>query len=49
LVFIDESALQSNGRSSTWARTVRSCVKDGGGPPGIGFQEQVSNQSELLR
>jgi len=24
-------------------------VKDGGGPPGIGFQEQVSNQSELLR
>jgi hypothetical protein len=49
LVFIDESVLQSSGRSSTWTRTVRSCVKDGGGPPGIGFQEQVSNQSELLR
>jgi hypothetical protein len=26
-----------------------SCVKDEGGPLGIGFQEQVSNQSELLR
>jgi hypothetical protein len=24
-------------------------VEDGGGPPEIGFQEQVSNQSELLR
>ena len=27
----------------------QSCVKDEGGPLGIGFQEQVSNQSELLR
>jgi hypothetical protein len=26
-----------------------SCVEDGGGPLGIGFQERVSNQSELLR
>ena len=26
-----------------------SCVKDEGGPLGIGFQERVSNQSELLR
>jgi hypothetical protein len=26
-----------------------SCVKDGGWPPEIGFQERVSNQSELLR
>ncbi len=24
-------------------------MKDGGGPPGIGFQEQVPNQSELRR
>jgi len=24
-------------------------VKDGGGPPEIGFQERISNQSELLR
>ena len=26
-----------------------SCVEDEGGPLGIGFQERVSNQSELLR
>jgi hypothetical protein len=26
-----------------------SCVKDEGGPLGIGFQEQVSNHSKLLR
>jgi len=24
-------------------------VKDEGGPPEIGFQERISNQSELLR
>jgi hypothetical protein len=50
LVFIDESVLQRNGRSSVWTRTVREAAgKMGAGPPGIGFQEQVSNQSELLR
>lgn len=27
----------------------KSCVKDKGGPLGIGFQEQVSNHSKLLR
>jgi hypothetical protein len=26
-----------------------SCVKDEGGPLGIGFQEQAPNQSKLLR
>src|ERR1700751_2552058 len=39
-----------HGRSSSWVRPVLySCVGDGGGPLGIGFQERVSNQSELLR
>jgi len=28
---------------------LRSCVEDEGGPLGIGFQEQVLNQPELLR
>jgi hypothetical protein len=27
----------------------QSCAKDEGGPFGIGFQEQVSNHSKLLR
>jgi len=39
---------------SAWWRGVKqiravSCIEDEGRPPGIGFQEQVSNQPELLR
>jgi hypothetical protein len=37
------------GGSNDLAVVSQSCVKDEGGPLGIGFQEQVSNQSELLR
>ena len=34
LVFIDESVLQRNGRSSAWTRTVREAAgKMGAGPP----------------
>jgi hypothetical protein len=40
--------LPKGGRNDL-AVVSQSCVKDEGGPLGIGFQEQVSNQSELLR
>jgi len=39
LVFIDESVLQRNGRSSAWTRTVREAAgKMGAGPPGSAFR-----------
>ena len=39
----------SKGGKNDLAAVSYSCVKDEGRPLGIGFQEQVSNQSELLR
>ena len=41
---------QRHERSSLRTKIVTySCVEDDGGPLGIGFQEQIPNQSELLR
>jgi hypothetical protein len=48
LVFID-GVLQRRTERRKKGLTSYSCAKDEGGPLGIGFQEQVSNQSELLR
>ena len=48
LVFID-GVLQRRMERRKKRLTSYSCAKDEGGPLGIGFQEQVSNQSELLR
>jgi hypothetical protein len=30
-------------------RRLASCIEDGSGPPGVGFQELASNHPELLR
>ena len=49
LVFIDESVLQTTEGVQHELKPIVSCGKDGGWPPEIGFQERVSNQSELLR
>ena len=49
LGFIDESVLQTTEGVQHELKPIVSCGKDGGRPPEIGFQERVSNQSELLR
>ena len=49
--FLGFSVLQAHTERSSHELTIvwTSCVKDEGGPLGIGFQEQVSNHSKLLR
>ena len=49
--FLGYSVLQRHiERRAAWIENVSySCVKDEGGPLGIGFQEQVSNHSKRLR